>query len=260
MSLLIQSSDVESGVIYDGTWKFSAQVKGNYSVNYSYWESSSIPWIWNGVDHLLISISSQLTGFNYADYIIDLVGNTMNNYTTTTQVANAIQADVESAISDYLYDYSVSCSYNSTLNAYALVFTYHPLVDDSWIGSIKMKYSDVLSTASGVFDVVDDEVSMVLHKDDTYTFYLYNTHVLETSPKFLLLQIDENVNRTIVSCVNSKGSLVIATEDIPLLNQVIDIKDATRELNIGVYRTNIEIDPVPLNESTTSWYLVLNIL
>lgn len=254
MSLLIQSEDVDTGTIYDGTWEMSASFSGLYEVSYMYWETITVPWIWTGVDQIQLGYSNVTNGspVNYTYVLVDLNAASLSTLTTTGEVATAIKNAFATAISPDS-NFSIVCVFHVDSLSYDVTFNFDNNGDPGY-GKILLEWSNSLSTASGVFDKAVDEVSEDLANGDAVTFNLSSQHVLETDPKFLLLTIDESNSQIVSSCTNTKGTIIVATSDLPVTGQIVRFNTRQNQLNIGVYRTNISNSTVPVG---TIWNLIL---
>lgn len=259
MSIVIQSEDLDSGSVYDGTWKMSDNFIGNYTLNYIYFDKGDqvIPWIWDGVDKIRYYSSDWVADtLVYQPRTCNLNGPSIGQLTTTSDIQNAIRvAFYDSMPQPEQEDWTIDCVYQPDQLAYLLSFKFTPASLDfpKW-AAIKIVWDDVHSTASGIFDKTGTQEVTELRNQDTAYFYLPASHVGDNDPKYVLFKIDEAATRIIGSCANTNGTFIVSTAGIPFTGQSCSFIDYTNELNISIYRTNIPNNVLPLN---AIWSMIL---
>lgn len=258
MAVLVQSEDIDDGEPWEGTWTLSQSFRGNYSLDYIYYDQADlkVPWIWNYTDKLFMAYSDEASGVGivWHTVTVDFAGNDLNDLTTTSAVATYIKNAVITALDTEASHWVIDCVYNSSDLIYYLSFQFNHS-DHTRKGAISLNWSDPISTSAGVFDKKDDEdTGGEISYNTTVIFNLPAAHVMEWYPKYILMTIDEAATRIIGSCSNTNGTFIISTDSIPFTGQHAMFNNFTSELNISLYRTNISIATVPLG---ADWSIIL---
>jgi len=238
-ALHICSSDLDSGTIYDGEWNFPHGLQGSYTLRYLSFQSDTFPWIWNGSNELTVrtqetSMSSPVTTVVTFD---ETVLNPMTDFDT---IASTITSTITTQVfSGVLFggDPGIEFTYNHTTNQMQIQSHYGY--------SVELMWSD--SSIAGVFGSLSSSTLLVTDTvDDTFSFP-FASDKIEANPKFIECRMDQSSN----FIINSRGSnpnLLISTNDIPYVDQNINIHQKTSVLNISFYRTGNYVSPLPFTE------------
>lgn len=243
MSVHICSNDFDSGSIYDGEWELNESISGYFTLSYLNFNSISIPWMWDGFNGIRIryapdinAIGGDVTGtYEFSSTLMDMT----DKNDIVAQMVTELNADANIKLGTNTYGNAFTSGvYDSVNDRFDFV------VNGSWDG-IQILWSHVDCTSRYVFNKTVDQPILLS------SIGLSATYVGDT-PKFLECMIEQSSSYYINSS-SSFPTLMITTDDIPYLDQQIDVPISTSTLNISFYRTNIPVSPVPL---TGEWDMI----
>lgn len=238
MAIHISSNDVSTGTSYNGTFDIADTLIGTYGVDLQSVDTGNIPWMWNACKSLRIR---SYDGLDTMEVTINFDYASIGTSTNTTTIANSLEASINDVMSILpgAYARTVSVVYTAAASG-----NYYTLTFD---GQVTLVYSWSGSTAKYVFDKTNDET------DTEFSFF---STFMTTSPKFIECYIDESQTEYNTSR-GTYPTLLWATSDVEVTGQEIEFLTRTDILTISLYRTNVQIDPVPLSNS---WDLIFSLI
>jgi len=243
MAVHICSNDFDTGSIYDGEWQLNQRISGYYTLSYLNFASIYIPWMWDGFNGIRIryvpdseAIGGDVTGtYEFSSTLMNMT----DKDDIAAQIMTELNADANVKLGTNTYGNAfTAASYDSVEDRFS--FTVNP----SWDG-VQIFWAHVDCTSRYVFNKTVDQPILLSSIGLSATY-------ISIFPKFLECMIEQSSSYYINSST-SFPTLLITTNDIPYLDQQIDIPAATNTLNISFYRTNIPVAPVPL---TGEWDMI----
>jgi hypothetical protein len=225
------STTIGNGHSYDGTWKLTNTIQGQYKIIEQYIDTTEIPWITVPYDHVDINFNSHSVGFElFASNISDYQYNT-----NLEEIRAAIQSKFQSVADPFGDPYTITVTINTTLKAFVLTFSEPVTIE---YNQMKLRYIFETETVSTT----------------ATTFYWYYKNI-DVTPH-LFVKIPE-VSSYILERDSSDTAIIFHTDNNPLVGMNITIRNETDELTISIYRSSMPEDPI---EITNVWSLILQFM
>lgn len=221
MSIHIDGNEYDTGTRYNGTWNFTKSIQGNFQLVYQDFSLGDIPWCYSGCDTFEMQDPNNLPAVT-----------TITFPEISSTDSTSIRAWFTTAFNTAGWVTVSSSSYDSATNQYTFNLS----------AQILARYDPAYSTIAYVFNWVS---ASPLSGNPTNQLVIDGKY-FTNDPKYLYVFSSQIKSKLDTSNFN-RPSFIISTQDNFVSGQDIFVKTATQTLNLGIYRVNVPIAAVPLD-------------
>lgn len=222
MAYYIDSNDLSSGTVSNGTWNFSESIpNGYYKVLYQSFTLQDFPWMWSDCNNLVITTDTE-------------AGEVSITVTWPTYIGlYSSMLDVRTAFSDIITPLFAAVNpiqtveYDSTTNVITI----------SWTNNVNVLWGSALSTFKYVANKFTTEFNITQLQISCTNMTLL--------PDYLETYLNEST--TIINTTHDTAPTFLWLTNGQFLNQNFRIENNPSSLNVSIFRSNVPIAEIPLS-------------
>lgn len=255
-TLMLWSNDVDVGTIWDGEWELNTEITGQWALTYlSFNGSSTFPWMWNGVNTLLIDLHianyvdvNQVTADAFQDnsgiFTVIFPDNMFmetDKDTIATLMINTILASITAIGGNFAtmianHPEVINVVYNNVDELINIQINFPNDIFNEYVIYRAIFYWSQSGCAPIFGQTVDEDTGDLKPSAPiVYNSDLITTNITLTPPKFLEVIVNQSIEFSVRSKSGSFPNFIVTTDDIPILGQELHFLEPTSIIDLQFY-------------------------